>query len=144
MHPLLALAGLAALFGASRGVARAFERELRLLETEGFDDASRVASELGSHLIVRRLGYVHHGIYVGNHRVIHYSGEPTRKRDASVRESSLEDFASGGKIMVLAYSCCDSPATVIDRARSRLGERDYDLVHNNCEHFATWCKLGAA
>jgi hypothetical protein len=23
-----------------------------------------------------------------------------------------------------------------------LGERDYDLLHNNCEHFAVWCKTG--
>ena len=114
MNPLLALFGLAALYGASRGANKVIERELRKLETEGFDDASRVASELGSHIIVSRLGYVHHGIYVGNHQVVHYSGEPTRKRDASVRESSLEDFASGGKIMVLAYSCCDSPYRPIE------------------------------
>lgn len=31
---------------------------------------------------------------------------------------------------------------VIDRAESRLGRADFDLVFNNCEHFATWCKTG--
>ena len=34
------------------------------------------------------------------------------------------------------------------RARSVIGanehsfERDYDLLFNNCEHFAIWCKTG--
>jgi hypothetical protein len=31
---------------------------------------------------------------------------------------------------------------VIERAESRLGERRFDLVWNNCEHFAAWCKTG--
>ena len=25
---------------------------------------------------------------------------------------------------------------------SRIGEQDYNLLFNNCEHFATWCKTG--
>jgi hypothetical protein len=29
-----------------------------------------------------------------------------------------------------------------DRARSRLGEDKYNLIFNNCEHFAVWCKTG--
>jgi hypothetical protein len=31
---------------------------------------------------------------------------------------------------------------VVDRAMSRLGERQYNLLFNNCEHFASWCKIG--
>ena len=31
---------------------------------------------------------------------------------------------------------------VVRRARSRLGERCYDLLENNYEHFCTWCQLG--
>lgn len=30
----------------------------------------------------------------------------------------------------------------IRRARERLGEEQYNLVTNNCEHFAMWCKTG--
>ncbi|MGM0369520.1 MAG: lecithin retinol acyltransferase family protein [Bacillota bacterium] len=30
----------------------------------------------------------------------------------------------------------------VERAKSRLGEKDYNLVVNNCEHFAIWCKTG--
>jgi len=31
---------------------------------------------------------------------------------------------------------------VLRRARSRLHERKYNPLTNNCEHFATWCKTG--
>ena len=33
-----------------------------------------------------------------------------------------------------------TPEETVERAYSRLGEREYDLVSNNCEHFAIWCK----
>ena len=35
-----------------------------------------------------------------------------------------------------------SEDAVMRRAESRLGEFAFDLVFNNCEHFATWCKTG--
>lgn len=30
----------------------------------------------------------------------------------------------------------------IKRAKSRLGEKSYSLLTNNCEHFAIWCRTG--
>ena len=35
-----------------------------------------------------------------------------------------------------------SEEAVLERAESRLGESSFDLVSNNCEHFAAWCKTG--
>lgn len=35
-----------------------------------------------------------------------------------------------------------TPEETIARAKSRLGETDYNLITNNCEHFALWCKTG--
>ena len=35
-----------------------------------------------------------------------------------------------------------SPKETVYRARSRLGERGYNLLLHNCEHFAIWCKTG--
>lgn len=35
-----------------------------------------------------------------------------------------------------------SPEETVERAKSQLGEGDYNLVFNNCEHFALWCKTG--
>lgn len=35
-----------------------------------------------------------------------------------------------------------TPEETVARAKERIGERNYDLVENNCEHFALWCKTG--
>lgn len=35
-----------------------------------------------------------------------------------------------------------SPEDTVQRARERIGEKQYDLVENNCEHFVVWCKTG--
>ncbi len=35
-----------------------------------------------------------------------------------------------------------SPKETVKRAISRLGEDEYSLAFNNCEHFAIWCKTG--
>ena len=37
-----------------------------------------------------------------------------------------------------------SPEETVARAESRLGERDYNIATNNCEHFAIWCKTGVS
>ena len=34
---------------------------------------------------------------------------------------------------------CFEATIVIERARSRLGEKRYRLFSNNCEHFVEWC-----
>lgn len=35
-----------------------------------------------------------------------------------------------------------TPEETVARAKSRIGEENYNLVVNNCEHFAIWCKTG--
>lgn len=35
-----------------------------------------------------------------------------------------------------------TPRTVVRRAKSKIGTRGYNLLWNNCEHFALWCKTG--
>ncbi len=37
---------------------------------------------------------------------------------------------------------CYTPEETILRAKSKLGEKNYSLVFNNCEHFVVWCKTG--
>ena len=39
---------------------------------------------------------------------------------------------------------CFSPPEVIARAKSRLGEKQYNLRDDNCEHFTEWCVTGKA
>ena len=46
---------------------------------------------------------------------------------------------------VIAHAeACLGTAEVIARARSRLGEKKYRLLTNNCEHFCEWALHGIA
>ena len=100
---------------------------------------------IGAHLATPRRGFVHHGIYCGDGRVIHYAGSSRALRAGPVEEVTLEQFARGRGFVVKQ---CVAPrytgAAAVERARSRLGENRYRLRSNNCEHFAHWCIEGRA
>ena len=95
----------------------------------------------GSQLVVSRRGYRHHGIYVGAGRVIHYAGR-IRYPHGLVEEVSLTEFSDGRPFRTRRIPNEQIGATIVRRARSRLGERGYDLLRNNCEHFCNWCLVG--
>jgi Lecithin retinol acyltransferase len=98
---------------------------------------------LGAHLVTPRLGYVHHGVYVGGGTVVHYGGFVYHWRRGPVEEISLTRFAQGHPIWVRPSGPnsrqCEE---IVRRARSRLGENHYRLFSNNCEHFSEWCVNG--
>lgn len=106
----------------------------------------RVGEEpaLASHLVTARALYSHHGIYVGNRRVIHYAGPSHGLCRGPVEEVSLEYFAHGRGIRVRHDRPRFDRREVVARARSRLGERSYRILTNNCEHFCEWCLNGAS
>lgn len=37
-----------------------------------------------------------------------------------------------------------TPIETVNRAKSRIGETHYNILTNNCEHFAIWCKTGVS
>lgn len=95
---------------------------------------------LGAHLVTPRRGYVHHGIYAGNGRVIQYGGFNRLLERRPVEEVPLDRFTRGRGFAVKAWAAPRfDPAEVVARARSRIGEDRYRLLSNNCEHFAQWC-----
>jgi Lecithin retinol acyltransferase len=98
---------------------------------------------LGSHVVTPRRGYLHHGIYVGEGRVVHYSGLSRGLHRGPVEETSLLRFTRGRPVWVQlnAPSLFDS-REIVRRARSRVGEDFYRLLSNNCEHFCEWCLRG--
>ena len=94
----------------------------------------------GAHLITPWLGFTHHGIYAGEGRVVHYGALMYDIIRKPVEEVSLADFAEGRPLYVVEHEgVCFSATEVISRARSRLGEKRYRLLRNNCEHFVEWC-----
>jgi hypothetical protein len=98
---------------------------------------------LAAHLVTPRGIYTHHGVYVGNGRVIHYAGFAGRLGRGPVEDVSLEQFAHGHVVRVRnAGHARFDRAEVVERARSRLGEASYRILTNNCEHFCEWCLRG--
>ncbi|KAK6936426.1 LRAT domain [Dillenia turbinata] len=128
----------------------------------------------------RAHSFSHHGIYVGNGRVIHYTRTDEDRpsfnlkgfckrscgfdpdRHHGVVLSCLDCFLSGHSLRRFEYGVSetwfalkrsgtsttrpsDPSENVLKRAYRLLNKNgfgDYDLFENNCENFATFCKMG--
>lgn len=110
----------------------------------------------GDILCVKRWGnlYRHYGVYVGHGKVVHYAGTGGDWNGVqTVREVSLKNFVKdSGYYRICAFpEYCNVPGyhlyskkETVQRAYSRLGEHRYDLISNNCEHFAIWCRTNVS
>lgn len=94
----------------------------------------------GDHLVTTRMGYSHHGLYVGNGQVIHYAGFAAGFSKGAISLTSAEEFTQGHACYIKPHDSAlyDAPSRV-ERAYSKLGEDEYNLFSNNCEHFVSWC-----
>jgi Lecithin retinol acyltransferase len=98
---------------------------------------------LGSHIVTPRRGYLHHGIYVGGGKVLHYAGLAYGLVRGPVEEVPLASFARGRPVWIKSDVAPHFDSSeVVRRARSRVGEDCYRLLTNNCEHFCEWCLRG--
>lgn len=108
---------------------------------------------MGDHIRVKRMHgiYTHHGIYVSDNEVIHFTGtDDDSIMDSSknrVISSDLNFFLKGGELEVKEYTDEEfqdlyAPDQIVAYARSCLGDGDYNVLFNNCEHFANVCTLG--
>jgi hypothetical protein len=79
----------------------------------------------------------HHGIDLGDGTVAHYL------EGRAILRSPTVEFSRGEPVSVVRYSePCSPTGVTLRRAMGRLGEQNYNLLFNNCEHFAHWCKTG--
>ena len=106
---------------------------------------------MGDHIRVNRGIYCHHGIYVSDDEVIHFTGnEDDSILDWSKPEvisSDLDYFLKGDTLEVKEYTDDELEDLypvdhIVQYARACLGDKGYNLVFNNCEHFANTCTLG--
>ncbi|MCQ2372713.1 MAG: lecithin retinol acyltransferase family protein [Phascolarctobacterium sp.] len=95
----------------------------------------------GDHIYCNRSVYSHHGVYDGQGYVYEYGGQ-NGDFNGVISKVSIYDFADGDNI-VTGYSRANfSRDEIVERAKSRLGENDYNVLFNNCEHFVHWCREG--
>jgi hypothetical protein len=111
---------------------------LKLIDVQ--EAADRVP--VGAHMVGPRTFYMHHGIYLGGGKVAHYSGFSSSFKPGPVEVIDLERFAHG-KPVWMYQEPGDFPChEIANRARSRIGENQYRIFSNNCEHFCSWCTRG--
>lgn len=120
-------------------------------------------SELGrgDHITFHRRLYWHHAIveYIdrknGKIGVIHYNKTPERFTQdicnspkkggkASVLKETFEFKKEPVYLMIHIHGRCFDPETVVLIAQKSEGDGGYNLVYNNCEHFAMRCKTGVS
>lgn len=100
----------------------------------------------GQHLFIKKAGgsYTHHGLGLSNGRVIHYSGlanDLTTK--GVIEEITIEEFSKDSKVLIKPHlERIFILEEAILRGCLRLGEAQYHILHNNCEHFVEWCING--
>ncbi|VDI01826.1 HRAS-like suppressor 3 [Mytilus galloprovincialis] len=60
--------------------------------------------------------------------------------------SSIEDYImakkNNGKDLFLRWFNRFPGYKIVQRARSQIGPVGYNILWNNCEHFANWCRYG--
>eukprot|EP01119_Soliformovum_irregulare_P002631 TRINITY_DN12880_c0_g1_i1.p1 TRINITY_DN12880_c0_g1~~TRINITY_DN12880_c0_g1_i1.p1 ORF type:complete len:250 (-),score=41.09 TRINITY_DN12880_c0_g1_i1:38-787(-) len=98
---------------------------------------------LGRAVKFHRTCYTHYGVICAIREekvfVVHYSGDPTNKINSYVRVDCLDAIAAKSAHEMQMYKDQIEPFESIANAISRLNENTYNLVSNNCEHFASWC-----
>ncbi|XP_046544914.1 phospholipase A and acyltransferase 3-like [Haliotis rubra] len=117
--------------------------------------------EPGDLLEFERGVYSHWAVYIGNGDVVHLSGvdgaggsdlkhpctiSGVKSDKGIVCKEDLWKVAGDSK----AYKNNPKeeklkslePSKIVERALSKVGEVGYNLLYENCEHFAMWCRYG--
>ena len=101
----------------------------------------------GAHIRVQMGEIYHHGIFIGNDEVVQF-GLPftleTYAKDVKVIKTHINEFLNNGFLEVRNFTkkekkIKNSDAEIVRIALSRVGEGNYDILKNNCEHFANEC-----
>lgn len=93
----------------------------------------------------------HYGIFVSEREVIQFGEPPVlgplARRDQKIVATDIDSFSAGGIVERGELDRSEEKRRfprekTVALARSRIGEGGYDIIHNNCEHFAYECVFG--
>ena len=95
----------------------------------------------------------HYGIFAKEDEIIQFGPPPTSQRtlkneEIKVISTDMADFLVGGELEVAELDesevPCRTPLDIVAYARKNLGRGGYNILYNNCEHFANECVTGRA
>ena len=125
---------------------------IEIIDGEPKEEWQYIHPKMGDHIWVQRAGiYSHHGVYVSDEEVIHFTGKENDSildwSKPEVISSDLDYFLKGGVLEIKEYTDEEfqdlyAPEQIVTYARACLGDKGYHLAFNNCEHFANICTLG--
>ena len=106
----------------------------------------------GSMIRVQAGSIHHYGVYVSPDEVIQFGLAPNARpglkdSDIEVLSTDIDTFLAGQFLEVAEFDRKEkkthpTPEEAVARARSRLGEKGYHILYNNCEHFVNECAFG--
>ena len=127
-----------------------FPREI-MIDAEPTEFWNYIHPKRGDHIRVCRGLYNHHGIYIADDEVIHFTGTDDDSildwSNAAVIKTDLKGFLRGDTLETKEYTADELQDVypveqIVLYAQACLGDKNYNLVFNNCEHFANTCTLG--
>ena len=94
----------------------------------------------------------HYGVFVSDSEVIQFGKNPSLRlgvseKDVLVLSTDINEFRNGAFPEFADMSLGEKfkrfkTDKTIELARKRIGEGGYNIIHNNCEHFAYECVFG--
>lgn len=96
--------------------------------------------------------YYHYGIFVDEGCVVQFGMPDNAGVDPetiAVLTTDIDTFMNGAIPETARLSAAErkkrrSPEETVEYALSKLGTKGYNILHNNCEHFANECLFGEA
>ena len=98
----------------------------------------------GDHLAVYCGAYSHHAVDLGDGRVVQFGSGIGGRTNPRIEVVGKSVFAQGNRPRLVNTPTIYRSDEIVERALSRLGEQEYSLLSNNCEHFVNWCRTGHA
>ncbi|XP_056012808.1 phospholipase A and acyltransferase 3-like [Ostrea edulis] len=139
---------------------------MSVMETVAHNRSVIKRAKAGDLLEFPRGFYSHWAVYIGNEEVVHLAGTENDGingnfnsghvfticgksfNKAQVKKEDIWNVICGSKIKInndKDKKCDPRPAhEIVEEALMKLGEIGYNVLWENCEHFAAYCRYGVA
>ena len=91
----------------------------------------------------------HHVVYIGNSEIVHFTGghNTNDPREATVVRDTIQNFQKSAnnrnsELFCYIHPDADDDRIIVERSLHMLGNKDYNLLTNNCEHLVHYCITG--